>query len=118
MALILSEACRLDAVGAQPGLVAAERVLAGRRQVAVGAVGQRDGEGRLERALRLDLQADLGEDLEGDGGDAQVADRGTPGAARSLRPAPPVQLQPAGHRSPRAAWRLGSSLARFRTCSA
>jgi hypothetical protein len=43
-------------------------------QVAVAAVGEFDGEGVFEGALGFDFEADLREDLEGDGGDAEIAD--------------------------------------------
>src|SRR4051812_5735297 len=56
----------LDLVRPQPGLVPPQRMLPGRGQVAVGAIGQLDGEGRLQRAPPLDLEAGLGEDLERD----------------------------------------------------
>ena len=58
----------------RPGGVAAERVLLGGRDVALGAVGQPDVERGGERALRLDLQAGEGVDLVGDRRDPEVAD--------------------------------------------
>lgn len=64
----------LHLVGAQPGLVAPELVLLGSRQIPVAAVGQLDREARLEGAAGLQFQADLGEDLEGDRKNAQLAD--------------------------------------------
>src|SRR5215218_3450792 len=57
-----------------PGLVTAELVPRGGRDVPVVAIGQLDGERRLERALLLDGDARLGEDLAGDRGDPEPAD--------------------------------------------
>src|SRR5262245_13504390 len=53
-----------------PGLVAAELVLLRRRQVAVVAVGQLDGEGWPQRAFLLDRQPNLNEHLTGNGRDS------------------------------------------------
>jgi len=57
-----------------PGLVAAKFVLLGSWQVATVPVGQLDDKRGLQGAALLDRQPRLGEDLAGDGSDAQFAD--------------------------------------------
>ena len=58
----------------RPGSVPAEFMLLRRGDVAFGSVGQFDIEGSFEGALGLELEAGYGEDLVGEGGDAEVAD--------------------------------------------
>ena len=57
-----------------PRHVAAERVLLGRRDVALGAVGELDVEGRGERRLPFQFQPGDGEDFVRDGGESDIAD--------------------------------------------
>jgi hypothetical protein len=64
----------LHSAGAHPGLVSAQRMLLGSRQVAVVSVGDPDHHGPRERAAGFDVQTDLDERFEGDGADRQIAD--------------------------------------------
>ena len=61
-----------DAVGAQPGFVAAEVVLCGGGEVTVAAVGEFDGEGLFEGAASFDVETNLGEHFKWNRGDGQV----------------------------------------------
>lgn len=66
---------RLEPRGARgPRRVATKNVLLGRRDIAVGAVGEFDVERRAQRTLRLQLEARDGIDLVGQGGETEVAD--------------------------------------------
>lgn len=64
----------LNFVGAEPGFVAAEFVLAGSGKVAVAAIGELDDEGVGGGAELFQLKADLRDDFKGQGADGQVTD--------------------------------------------